>query len=87
MTDARFLSAMESIVGPHHVLTGARSTERFRKGYRSGEGAALAVVRPGTLLELWRVLDACVHADKIIIMQAANTGLTEGSTPKGRYDP
>ena len=42
---------------------------------------------PGTLLELWRVLSACVDADKIILMQAANTGLTEGSTPSGNdYD-
>jgi len=31
-------------------------------------------------------LQACVAADKILIMQAANTGLTEGSTPKGDYD-
>ena len=27
-----------------------------------------------------------MKADKIVIMQAANTGLTEGSTPKGTYD-
>ena len=45
------------------------------------------MVFPGTLLELWRVLNACVNADKIILMQAANTGLTEGSTPNGNdYD-
>lgn len=45
------------------------------------------MVFPGTLLELWRVLSACVTADKIILMQAANTGLTEGSTPNGNdYD-
>nr|VXZ82438.1 D-lactate dehydrogenase [Klebsiella pneumoniae] len=56
-------------------------TQRYRKGFRSGQGEALAVVFPGTLLELWRVLNACVDADKIILMQAANTGLTEGSTP------
>ncbi|STI47428.1 D-lactate dehydrogenase [Escherichia coli] len=50
-------------------------------------GDALAVVFPGSLLELWRVLKACVTADKIILMQAANTGLTEGSTPNGNdYD-
>jgi D-lactate dehydrogenase len=35
---------------------------------------------------MWRVLEACVAADVIIVMQAANTGLTEGSTPKGSYD-
>lgn len=57
------------------------------KGFRSGQGDALAVVFPGSLLELWRVLKACVTADKIILMQAANTGLTEGSTPNGNdYD-
>jgi D-lactate dehydrogenase len=39
------------------------------------------------LLELWRVLGACITAGKIIIMQAANTGLTGGSTPvAGGYD-
>ena len=33
------------------------------------------------------MLKACVTADKIILMQAANTGLTEGSTPNGNdYD-
>ncbi len=86
MTDAALLDRLREVVGKRHVLTGGRETERFRKGYRSGEGDALAVVRPGTLLELWQVLQACVAADKIIIFQAANTGLTEGSTPKGSYD-
>ncbi|MDC0660751.1 D-lactate dehydrogenase [Leisingera sp. SS27] len=86
MTDAELIAALKSICGRRHVLTGGRATRRFRKGFRSGEGEALAVVRPATLLEQWKVLQACVAADKIVIMQAANTGLTEGSTPKGRYD-
>ncbi|MCA8883024.1 MAG: D-lactate dehydrogenase [Rhodobacteraceae bacterium] len=86
MTDADLIDALTGIVGRSHVLTGAKQTERYRKGFRSGEGDALAVVRPGSLLEQWRVLQACVAADKIVIMQAANTGLTEGSTPKGSYD-
>jgi len=47
----------------------------------------LAVVRPGSLVELWRVLAACIDDGKIIIMQAANTSLTGGSTPAvGGYD-
>lgn len=85
-TDTDLLQTLRAIVGTRHVLTGARETERFRKGFRSGVGDALAVVQPGTLLEQWRVLAACVAADKILILQAANTGLTEGSTPKGTYD-
>lgn len=53
----------------------------FRSGRRAGR------CFPGFITELWRVLNACVNADKIILMQAANTGLTEGSTPNGNdYD-
>ncbi|RWR02132.1 lactate dehydrogenase [[Pantoea] beijingensis] len=77
------LEELARIVGPRHMLTDPRKTERYRKGFRSGQGDALAVVFPGSLLELWYVLNAAVNADKIILMQAANTGLTEGSTPNG----
>lgn len=80
---AAFLASLRQIVGGRHVLTGAASTARFRRGYRFGEGKVLAVVRPGDLVEQWRVLKACAAAGKIIIMQAANTGLTGGSTPDG----
>lgn len=87
MTDnAALIESLKTIVGPRHVLTGDKQTERFRKGFRSGEGDAIAVIQPGTLLEFWHCLEKIVAADKIVIMQAANTGLTEGSTPKGRYD-
>ena len=86
MTNQQLIKTFQSIVGPRHVLTGERATERFRRGFRSGEGEALCVIQPGTLLEQWKVLQACVIADKIVIMQAANTGLTEGSTPSGAYD-
>ncbi|MDK1704134.1 D-lactate dehydrogenase [Serratia rubidaea] len=78
-----FISQLKQIVGGAQLLTDARSTERYRKGFRSGEGQALAVVFPTRLLQLWQVLQACVAADKVVIMQAANTGLTEGSTPSG----
>ena len=86
MTDKDLIAELRTIVGKSHVLTGESETERFRKGFRSGEGDALAVVRPGSLLEQWKILEACVKADKIVIMQAANTGLTEGSTPSGSDD-
>ncbi|WP_424964739.1 D-lactate dehydrogenase [Dinoroseobacter sp. S375] len=86
MTDQELVETLRGIVGKRHILTDARKTERFRKGFRSGEGDALAVVQPATILEQWKVLQACVKADKIVIMQAANTGLTEGSTPNGGYD-
>ena len=81
------LKQLRDAVGHDHVLTDGQSTRRFRKGHRTGEGNVLAVVRPATLLEQWRVLEAAVAADRIVIMQAANTGLTGGSTPDGNdYD-
>ena len=84
--DKKLIQQLSEIVGKRHVLTTENQTERFRKGFRSGEGDALAVVQPATLLQLWQILKVCVAGDKIVIMQAANTGLTEGSTPNGQYD-
>lgn len=85
--NSAFIAELTRLVGTSHLLTDPAKTARYRKGFRSGQGDALAVVFPGSLLELWRVLQACVNADKIILMQAANTGLTEGSTPNGNdYD-
>lgn len=84
---AEFVQRLRAIVGKSRVLTTPEQTGPYRKGYRFGEGPAVAVVRPGTLVEMWRVLQACVAAEKIVIMQAANTGLTGGSTPSGQdYD-
>ncbi len=76
-----------TIVGKKYVLTVQWDKQAYSKGWRYGEGEALAVVKPGTLLEIWDVLQVCVAADLIVIMQAANTGLTGGSTPFGNdYD-
>ncbi|OBX76410.1 D-lactate dehydrogenase [Moraxella atlantae] len=77
------IEQLNAIVGDQHVLTTDQQTRRFRQGQRFGEGDVLAVVCPGTLLEQWQVLQAAIGADCIVIMQAANTGLTGGSTPYG----
>ena len=77
------VSALRRIVGARHVLTGAGATARYRSGFRFGSGSVLAVVRPGTLVEQWRTVAACVEANVIVITQASNTGLTGGSTPSG----
>ncbi|WP_434279199.1 D-lactate dehydrogenase [Acinetobacter sp. CE-15] len=71
------------IVGQQHVLTHDHATRLYRQGRRYGSGQVLAVVVPGTLFEQWQVLQAAVNANCIVIMQAANTGLTGGSTPFG----
>lgn len=79
----RLIASLRSIVGRQHVLTGAGATRRYRRGFRTGEGNALAVVRPGSLKQQWLVLKQCVAANVIVITQAANTSLTGGATPDG----
>lgn len=87
MTAQQLISNLTAIVGEKYVITDPAKNQEYRSGYRFGSGSALAVVRPGTLLEFWRVVKACVEANVIIINQAANTGLTGGSTPSGNdYD-
>ena len=84
---ASFIASLKAIVGNAEVLTGDKATLHYRTGFRCGGGKALAVVRPRSLVEQWRVLKTCVAANKIVIVQAANTGLTGGSTPAGEdYD-
>ena len=82
-SDVALAEEFRAIVGRRHVLTSPRATRRFRTGIRFGSGPVVAVVRPGSLVEQWHVLQACVAANKIVIMQAANTGVTGGSTPDG----
>jgi D-lactate dehydrogenase len=87
MSSHPFIKELVQIVGEDNVLDQEKDTEHYRTGFRSGHGPALAVVFPTNLLAQWKVLKACINAQKIVIMQAANTGLTEGSTPNGdAYD-
>ncbi|TFV00422.1 hypothetical protein E4T85_21670, partial [Bacillus stratosphericus] len=51
MTATQLLQTLTDIVGTPHIITDPAQTEPYRQGYRFGEGRALAVVRPGTLLE------------------------------------
>lgn len=74
---------LRDVLTVDNVEVNARRTEHYRTGWRSGSGTALAVVFPETLLQYWQVLKVCVKHNCIMIMQAANTGLTEGSTPSG----
>lgn len=77
------IAELGRIVGTRHVLTSARDTRGYTRGFRYGGGPVAAVVRPGSLVEQWRVLKAAIAAGRAVIFQAANTGLTGGSTPWG----
>lgn len=75
------------VIGSKYVITASWKKTPYSNGWRYGNGEALAVVRPGSLIELWKILKVCLKADVIVIMQAANTGLTGGSTPNSNdYD-
>lgn len=87
MSVQQLISRLTDIVGSRYIITDPTKTEAYRSGYRFGTGNALAVVRPATLLEFWNIVKVCVEHDVIVINQAANTGLTGGSTPDGNdYD-
>ena len=82
-----FIKELCNLIGESNILTTEWSKLPYSKGWRYGEGHALAVARPGTLFEIWKLIKICVDLDVIVIMQAANTGLTGGSTPYGNdYD-
>ena len=84
---SKVINEFESFIGKKFVITNKWHKQPFINGWRYGSGDALVVLKPGNLLELWRILELCVSNDFIIIMQAANTGLTGGSTPYGNdYD-
>tara|TARA_R110001599_G_scaffold353884_1_gene602317 strand:+ start:20475 stop:22256 length:1782 start_codon:yes stop_codon:yes gene_type:complete len=80
------LRQLRAIVGNRNVISRPSATERYTTGFRSGFGSVLAVLKPRSLLAFWRLVNICVANDVIIIVQAANTGLTGGSTPNGDYD-
>ena len=79
---ADLVATLRKIVGDEHVLARGGDQSRYTKGQRLGEGAALAVVRPGNLTEAVAALRACAAAGVAIVPQGANTGLTGGSVPR-----
>ena len=81
--NSKLILELKNIVGDNNIITSEWGKEAFSKGWRYGDGSALAVVKPGKLIEIWKILKICVENELIILMQAANTGLTGGSTPNG----
>ena len=84
---SKLVQDLKAITGDKYILTAEWSKQSYCKGWRYGAGEAFAVAKPGTLLEIWKILEICLDENIIVIMQAANTGLTGGSTPNGNdYD-
>src|SRR5699024_9654827 len=60
---AEAVEAFTEIMGRGHVLTSARATAPYTTGDRFGAGEVLAVLRPGSLVDMWRALQVCVDHD------------------------
>ena len=87
MNFSNIIEKFKVLIGNQFVLTKEWNKLPHTKGWRYGKGNALAVLKPGKLTQIWKILEICVESDLIVIMQAANTGLTGGSTPFGSdYD-
>ena len=84
---ASLLTDLSAVVGATNVLTKPSQQQSYTQGaIASITDAVAAVVIPDSLVALWRVINLCAASDVIIVAQAANTGLTGGSTPYGEYD-
>lgn len=86
MAQKHWVKQLQAIVGKKNLLTNTATIFSYCKGARFGGGHAQAVIIPQTLLQLWQIAQCCVDNDVIMLVQAANTGLTGGSTPYGDYD-
>ena len=87
MNFSNIIERFKDLLGIQFVLTKEWNKLPHTKGWRYGMGNALAVLKPSKLTQIWKILEICVESDLIVIMQAANTGLTGGSTPFGSdYD-
>ena len=83
MTD--LLTQLRTAVGAANVLTHddpSADLSAWEMDWRQREhGRALAVVRPGSTLEVAAVVKACAAAGVSMVPQGGNTGMVVGSTP------
>ncbi|MUG08852.1 D-lactate dehydrogenase [Commensalibacter melissae] len=86
-SNQNLIAQLTKISGSRNVITNPSKMGLYCNGFRYGSGKAIAIVTPEHILDQWNVVKACIESNVIIIMQAANTGLTGGSTPDGNdYD-
>ncbi|MBH0064453.1 D-lactate dehydrogenase [Psychrobacter sp. SZ93C1] len=86
-SQASLLADLAAVAGAPNVMTKPSQQQSYVQGaIEASADNVLAVVTPDSLVTLWRVINLCAAVDTIIIAQAANTGLTGGSTPYGEYD-
>jgi FAD/FMN-containing dehydrogenase len=81
------LDKLRQIVGTANVLTHddpAADLGAWEQDWRKrARGTALAVVRPGSTMQVADVVKACAAAGTTLVPQGGNTGLVVGSIPDG----
>jgi FAD/FMN-containing dehydrogenase len=75
--------ALSDRLGADGVVTDEHELARYEKGWRYGQGTALAVARPRTTEEVARVLSFAASEGIRVLAQGANTGLVGASNPDG----
>jgi FAD/FMN-containing dehydrogenase len=78
---ASFLSAVASVVGEPHVLTGDLTAGFTVDWTGRFSGHSPAVVRPRDTYEVAKVLALCAKAGVAVVAQGGNTGLVGGGVP------
>jgi FAD/FMN-containing dehydrogenase len=73
--------ALSDLLGDDAVVTETHELARYEKGWRYGQGTALAVVRPRSTQEVARALAFASEHGIRLVAQGANTGLVGASTP------
>lgn len=76
-----FLEELAAVLGEGALLVEPSDLATFEKGWRYGEGRALAAVRPSTPEQVALVLAACDAYDVRVQPVGANTGLVGASNP------
>ena len=67
MKNSNIIKNFKNLIGEQNVLTSEWAKSPYSKGWRYGNGKALAVLKPGKLFEIWKILQICVQQDFIVI--------------------
>lgn len=77
---AALLEQLAKVVGPARVLADPGDTQPYQQDWRGRyQGAALAVLMPGSTSEVAELVKACASLGVAIVPQGGNTGLTGGA--------
>ena len=80
-TSSALVDALRQAIGSANVLVDGDLSNYEQDWRKRVKGRALAVVRPGSTLEVAAVVKACAAANTPIVPQGGNTGLVAGGVP------